>query len=303
MSADSVIITDDGQVKILDLFNRWVTQQIHSKGADADTGPDLTALLQISQRMMKGAKPVQKVEVVAEAQIVAEAQVIAEAPADIASDLEVDTLPIKKKKFAADTVDLPPPPNWVVALAEEEEEAKPLWDEFTPEPELELGSPTVVQAAPEPIAVKAPEPIVVKAPEPIAGKRPEPKKPLGGIRLPPPLVAQAKPIFPTPLPKLTPAVRTPIGKPIEVKLPVAPRAPKPRIASFVPNAQLDNSDDPLVSPQLQPGYVGFFKNLFPRSSFTLKAEGTGRENSASRSLNLLLTCSIALVMLAMVLRF
>src|SRR5688500_3794648 len=34
LSVENVLLTEDGQIKIVDLFVRWVAQQIHSKGAE-----------------------------------------------------------------------------------------------------------------------------------------------------------------------------------------------------------------------------------------------------------------------------
>ena len=331
MSADSVLINGDGEIKIVDLFNRWMTHQIGTKGAEIDTSADLHSLVEMSQLMMKGAKRVTKVE---EAPV---AQAVAEPRPEIIDDLVDNGLSkLPKKKFEADTADLPePPPAIMLALAEEESIAPPplppaiddddddedanapaMWADFTPEPEVEMGSPaTVVVHTPDlsPAARRepAPPPIVIApiaaaptAPAPIVVA---PKPAPGGVRLPPP-PPQVK--TPTPLPKIEPAARMmpAVRAPIQVKLPTpmmpvkAAPVPKPRVSSFVPtSAAMDFSDDPLLSPQLTPGYIEFFRRMLPRSG--VATSKVGGENGFSKSLNLLLTCSIALLMLAAVLRF
>ncbi len=64
--------------------------------------------------------------------------------------------------------------------------------------------------------------------------------------------------------------------------------------------QLEQLDEAPLLLELQPAYVGFFKRLLPRPGMAAHTEG---EHSAARSFNLLVTCSIALLMLAAVLRF
>jgi serine/threonine protein kinase len=291
LSADSILVTAEGEVKLVDLFARWVAHQIHSKGAPIDTAADLRALVDINQLMMKSSNSAKEVD---------DAQVLSIAPADVASDLALEP-----KKFDTSHVEIKALPTDLQALADEEEEAPKLWEEFTPEPETDIfaakativatslpelhASPVVMLETSVPIDVKGPSSPQVKLPPPV------PTSVAPVVR---PMVAASEIQLPP---------RKPTPKPVAVKLPEpAPmRAPKPRIESFKQTAaaalarvQLD--DDPFTTNQLQPGYMGFFKNMFPRGGVGAKSTA---ENSASRSFNLLITCAVALVMLAMVLRF
>jgi hypothetical protein len=289
LTTRSIILTESGEVKILDLFSRWLTQQINSKGKEIDTAADLTALVEISQLLMKGAKRP------------------AAPAASLTKDLEVpetkwtvDTQTFQKMmreaKKTLDTKLEPPPPPM-----------PKLWEEFTPEPEIEMGTPATM-------VMKVPEEIVAPAPA-VRTQRPA-TRPHSAMQVrlpPPPAQTFGRAVLPTPPPPVRAPVKSAAPAAAKVRLPepmharVTPPAPvrplKPRIASFVPGVgAIDLSDDPIFSPQLQPGYIEFFKNLLPRSGF-LREGGSTEENGASRSFNLLITCAVALLMLAAVLNF
>jgi hypothetical protein len=118
------------------------------------------------------------------------------------------------------------------------------------------------------------------------------------VKLPPPPAAPMMKVkLPPPVPQAAPIQTKRPAPAMQVKLPEPPRA-KPRLESFAPASGPMDFDDPFLGPQLRPNYIQLFQRMFSRGGFDGAAE-----NGASRSLNLLLTCSIALLMLAAVLRF
>jgi hypothetical protein len=274
LTTANVMLTEDGEVKLVDLFTRWITQQINTRGKEIDTSADLQSLVEISQVLIKDAKRTAP-------------------PAPITSDLDLPrakwTLETKPPKVSTPEnkltvqrdLDAPPPP------------APKLWEEFTPEPEVISAPSTMVMVVPEEIRARA---------KIVAASVPKTGKPAMKVRLPPPPISvrkEARAVLPTPsVPPPRRAAPPPL--PVQRPAPVA-RVPLPRIASFAPTGAALEVDDTFLGNELQPGYVEFFRNLLPRAG--LERGEKLAENSASRSFNLLVTCAVALVMLAAVLNF
>lgn len=305
LSADSVFMTPDGEIQIPDLGARWIAATLKAKGAPLDPSPDLHALVNLSQVLMRKAKR----------------RPAPPPPLPIDPELDDELAPAPPATIRPMT--RPPELHVVPApepiAVESEAEAPP---PAAPQPEAEAPPVAATRPAavpPPPPPADTPRPVMVRLPPPPVSARPAAPPPPDFVRTAPPAPAFARTAPPPPpAPAPVPAfART--APPPPAAAPALPRTAPPRFDSF--------SDEPMMgAAALQPSYVTFFKEMFspgvgapdsaPRASGPIEPayvawfrrmfpekQTVQTENDARRFLNLAMVCGTALLMLAAVLNF